>query len=217
MTSKVLVKSQMGPPYITFQCSDSLSSIVVCGTLYDLSRIAYSKLSPFLSMIFTEDEWMEAITILSQCTMNHLFCKLHKILILLIPFESSRHNSPSRPHYLSEQLSLTAKLLHSDCLNILLVTSKAYSYPLSTALSKSFSIFSMKTSPIPFDVFIDFCLTDDDHHMTFEDRLCLSVLSDGIRRAQFIVDCPTNMMDTNDFLTQIQEVMLFSYVFTNTS
>ena len=213
MTSDVLLKSQMGPPYLTFQCSHSLSSIAICGTLLDLSHITYSKLSPFLSVIFSEDEWIEAIKTLSQCKMNHLFCKLHKILILLIPEESSRHNSPSRPHYLSEQLSLTSKILHSGCLNILLVTSKAYSYPLSTAISKSFSIFSIKTPPISFNVFIDFCLTDDDRNMTFQDRLCLTVLSDGIRRAQFIVDSPTNMMDTNDFLFQIKKVISFCHVF----
>lgn len=207
MTSNSLLKSQMGPPYLTFRCSDPISSVVICGTLCDLSHISYSKLSPFLSTIFSEDEWLEAIMTLTQCTMNHLFCKLHKILILLIPRESSRHNSPSRPHYLFEQLALTSKVFHSGCLNIVLVTSKAYSYPLCTALSKAFSIFSMKTPQISFNVSIDFCLTEDDRHMTLEDRSCLTILSDGIRRAQFIVDNPTNMMDTDGFLVQILQVM----------
>ncbi|KAI6648154.1 hypothetical protein LOD99_11963 [Oopsacas minuta] len=207
------MRSLLGPPFLNFQFSIAPSAMVVCGTIHDLSVISYQSLSPFFSTLFSQEDWVDAILTLSQCSIDYLFCKMHRILILLLPSDSSRHNSPSRPDHLTKQLSLTSQIVNTESLNILLVTNKIFTFPLSAAISKAFSLFSMKTNPKHFkEIFVDFCLTESDKEMLFEDRRSLTYLSDGIRRAQLIVDSPANMMDTDGFFRQIKQ-LFFGYAF----
>ena len=204
-------RSQLGPPFLHFFPSFLPSSTVICGTLVDLSLISFSSLNPYLSTFLTEENWQDAILTLKNCTTSYLFCGMNQVLVLLIPSIASRHNSPSRPHALTKLLAMSSQLVKKDGnLNIILVTCKAYTYSLSAAITKAYSIFSLKTVVnIVQNIFIEFCLTDDDVELTVSDKFALTCLTDGIRRAQIIVDMPANLMDTNGFLIQILEVFIF--------
>ena len=210
MASALLdTRSHLGPPFLHFSPSPIHCSTVICGTLFDLSSIALSSLSANLLTFLSEEYWRNVIITLKSCSTSYLFCEMNQILVIVIPDVASRHNCPSRPHALTRLLGMSSQLISKDGnLNIILVTCKAYTFSLSIAITKAFSIFSLKTDDkIWQNIFIEFCLTDDDVQMTLSDKHTLTCLSDGIRRSQLIVDMPANSMDTNGFLKQVLEVL----------
>ena len=210
MASEQVTKSHLGPPFLHFSSSFMPSSAVICGTLHDLSLISFSSLYPYLSTFLSKENWHDIILSLKNCSTSYLFCKMNQVLVLLIPNVASRHNCPSRPHALTKLLALSSQLVTKDGnLKVILVTCKAYTYSLSAAVSKAFSTFSLKTDAnILQNICINFCLVDGDVQLTVADLNALSCLSDGIRRAQLIVDMPANLMDTHGFLCQILEVYI---------
>ena len=201
------IQSNLGPPFICHSTKVLNIPIVICGTQKDLTSVSYESIFPEECSLLPLDIWKRAILTINEISPSYLFCEMNTVLFLILPEYASRHNCPSRPHSLASKLSLSSQLSHSNEIQIVVVTSRAYSFSLSAAISRSFPLFSKKTKlDILHQVFVFFVSVDGEFQVFPPNRYSLSLLSDGIRRAQQIVDSPTNEMDTDGFLNQIEQV-----------
>mmetsp|Transcript_22209 Transcript_22209/g.37615 ORF Transcript_22209/g.37615 Transcript_22209/m.37615 type:complete len:513 (-) Transcript_22209:236-1774(-) len=127
---------------------------------------------------------------------------LQRIAVCVIPTGCSRHNTPGRPHAVADLVR--ANKGSGDVTVIVLNENPAVSsFATACAVSRSFSTYHIKKSP-PADVNVTVFMNSSESEIS---SFTAESLSWGIRKCQALVDCPPNILHTDEYAQQAQDIV----------
>lgn len=127
-----------------------------------------------------------------------------RIILALLPLQYSRHNTPSRSHYVASTIK-AHKGSSKDLTVILAPSDNDYLFPQALSVSRQFSSYFLKkiTSAEMEDVKVNVVLHFNSAHFGHANLLQkLTNLSKGIRLAQCLVDSPPNVLHTDAYVQE---------------
>lgn len=127
---------------------------------------------------------------------------LQRIAVCVIPFGCSRHNTPGRPHAVAD-LVRANKGSGDVTIIVLNENPAASSFATACAVSRAFSTYHLKKST-PVDVNVTVVMNSDAAEIS---SFTAESLSWGIRKCQNLVDCPPNVLHTDEYARQALEIV----------
>lgn len=182
------------------QSDPEKNAVVIIGQPRYLTKITFNDVKIKLEPRVDEETFVKALA--SNSDVCPLW--LNNATLASLPVKCSRHNAPSRAHALTKMVK--------NCLRggeeyIVLVCEKKDVVATGCAVARALPLYSGKsTSSSAQSVTVEYLLVDDDGPLLQSDLDCLTAQAYGVRLAAKIVDIPCNMMHTNTFLEEINEV-----------
>jgi probable aminopeptidase NPEPL1 len=181
----------------------------IIGKLQNLQKLSYKQVGPLLSPRANEETWSAALEALKKSDTCSLW--LVNAIAAVLPYKATRHNAPSRPHALTRIVN-SLKLSDAPECAFVIVCERSEVYSLGCAIARSFPRFNTSSSSKLQKkkmIEVSFILVgdnDDTSPLNGDELAALNESCEGIRLAQYIVDCPCNEMHTDGFLEQVKTV-----------
>lgn len=185
---------------------DRDDAIFIIGQARHIKLLSYSTIKLKLIPRVSEEVWNKSINGLQPNPIDVVSLFLDKILILALPDRVSRHNTNAASYHIDKLINRYSGRHSFE--NIILVAERGDVLASVCAIGRNFPLFSMKTSSsgkVEKEIKIEVKLTSDQTLTTSEYQLLNDAIS-SIRLSARIVDTPTNFMNTDNFLHEIQAV-----------
>ncbi|XP_052059690.1 probable aminopeptidase NPEPL1 [Mytilus californianus] len=178
------------------------NSVLIIGQPRYLSKIKYSDVKVKLEPRVDEETFKKALD------SNSEICALwlNNATLAQLPVKCSRHNTPSRAHALTKMVK---SCLRGGDEFVVIVCEKKDVVATGCAVARALPLYQGKSASIsPQNVTVQFLLANEDSQtpLSQSELDCLTAQAHGIRLSAKIVDIPCNIMHTNTFLEEINEV-----------
>eukprot|EP00088_Acartia_fossae_P065058 TRINITY_DN8010_c0_g1_i4.p1 TRINITY_DN8010_c0_g1~~TRINITY_DN8010_c0_g1_i4.p1 ORF type:complete len:535 (-),score=142.38 TRINITY_DN8010_c0_g1_i4:814-2418(-) len=209
---------------VKFSCglqpSDPTNSpVLIIGQNKYLSSLDFNLVKPKFGGKVSKEIWTEALSKLNKTTLDSVKLYLNQVTLTSLPAKVSRHNTPSRSHFISK----TIKALNPACENVLILCEREHVYAAGCAVARCFPHYNRKTgediqkaSANPVNV--EFLVGTSSGSLVSPDLSeteikLLEESSYAIQLTARIVDTPTNEMHTDAFVAEAKKIkeLLESY------
>ena len=184
------------------QSDPQKNAVVIIGQPRYLSKINFSDVKMKLEPRVNEETFTKALA--SNSDLCSLW--LNNATVASLPVKCSRHNTPSRSHALTKMVK--------NCLRggdefVVIVCEKNDVVATGCAVARALPLYAGKSAPTsPHSVTVEYLLMNEDSQtpLSQTELDCLTAQAYGIRLSAKIVDMPCNIMHTNTFLEEINQI-----------
>lgn len=185
------------------------TGVLIIGQLKHLAKLRYEDVQCKFGGRVDAETWSTSITSLQPSPTDQVSLWLNSATVAALPLKCSRHNTPSRCHALTK--------LVKGCMAggseeyIVIACERENVLASAMAVAKAMPLFTAKTGAVhqgDRKVTVEFVVLEEDKRvfLSEEELRCASVATDGLRLAAKIVDMPCSVMNTTDFIREVQEV-----------
>ncbi|XP_055848714.1 probable aminopeptidase NPEPL1 [Episyrphus balteatus] len=192
-----------------------VTPVLIIGQLRHLNLLKFPIIECKLAPRVTEDTFKHAVSCLHPSPTDSCSLYLDMATIAALPLKSSRHNTSSRAHAITNLVKNKTMNVND---NVVIVCERADVFASGCAVVRAFPLYSRKTSNNGFNneksnntVSIEFVVIEKDGQLatsglSADDIACMEEAARGIRLAAKIVDMPCNEMNVSHFIEEVKVI-----------
>lgn len=189
------------------------STVLIIGQSKHLAILDWELVSTKFGDAVTKEVWERAVSGLCPNPVDSIPLYLNRAVLAALPTKVSRHNTPSRAHFISRIIKASKQPQ-----SIVIVCEPDDVYASGCAVSRCFPLYTRKTevqTQTPkqsetTEVIVEFLLVENDKavpsRLVASDILLLETTSSAIQLTARIVDTPTNEMNTDTFVAEVRQM-----------